>query len=296
MADPHNTPRHQRFALPGGQTLAALVWGEEERPPLVALHGWLDNAASFTRLGPLLGQHYRVIALDLSGHGYSSHRPPGGDYGIPGYVVDLAQFMERYFPDGAPVLGHSLGGIVASLLAATQPARVPCLAMIDSLGPQVTTPELYAQDLAKAVKRRLGERRSAVPEYATLEQALEARQGGMLPLTAEAAGAIVPRNLRPCETGWTWRTDPRLRYTSMHKFTEPQVHSALAAIRCPVQLLEAQDGLLVKARQLFAGRYRCISGLTTVTVPGSHHCHLDGDVEAMSDLLLTFFSQHALSP
>lgn len=290
MDDSNINPRHQRFSLPNGQYLSALVWGEPDLPPLIALHGWLDNAASFSHLAPRLAGHFRVIALDMAGHGYSSHRPAGCDYGIPGYVVDMAQFLERYFPDGAAFLGHSLGGIVSCLLAATQPRRVKRLAMVDSLGPQVTTPEAYAHDLAKAVKRRLTERRSAVPEYATLQEALVARQGGMLPLTPEAAGAIVPRNLRPCEAGWTWRTDPRLRYTSMHKFTEPQVQAALAAIRCPVQLMEAQDGLLVKAHQLFAGRYRCVPDLTTVTVPGSHHCHLDGDVAAMADLLQNFLA------
>ncbi|TVP55473.1 MAG: alpha/beta hydrolase [Halomonadaceae bacterium] len=292
MPELNLTPRHVRYPLPGGQILSALVWGDTQHPPLLALHGWLDNAASFNLLAPLLARHFQVISLDLPGHGYSSHRPPGGDYGIPGYVVDIAQFMDSYLPQGAAVLGHSLGGIVASLLAAVQPERVTRLGMIDSLGPQVTTPEAFTVDLGKAVKRRVGERRSVVPQYDSLEQALAARKGGWLPLTDTAAAAIVPRNLCPCEQGWTWRTDPRLRYSSLHKFTEPQVTAALAAIQCPVLLLEGADGLLVKAQAFFAGRHEHIAQLQTVRVPGSHHCHLDGDIHAMADLLTDFFTDH----
>lgn len=290
MPESNSAAQQRRYPLPDGQVLSAQVWGSDQQPPLIALHGWLDNAASFAMLAPLLAPHFQVVCLDLAGHGYSSHRPSGGDYAIAGYVVDMAQFMQSHFPEGAAFLGHSLGGIIASLLAAVQPEQVSRLAMIDSLGPQVTTEQAFTADLAKAVKRRIGDRRSAVPHYATLEQALAARKAGWLPLTDAAAAAIVPRNLCPCEQGWTWRTDPRLRYPSLHKFTEPQVTAALAGIQCPVMLLEAAEGLLVKAQGLFAGRYQQIPQLQRITVPGSHHCHLDGDVGAMAGLLSDFFT------
>lgn len=56
--------------------LSALQWGQPDAPPLLALHGWLDNAASFARLAPLLAKHRRAIALDMPGHGHSAHLPP----------------------------------------------------------------------------------------------------------------------------------------------------------------------------------------------------------------------------
>jgi len=284
-------PAAVRYRLPDGQQLAGLAWGSTDLPVLIALHGWLDNAASFNQLAPRLAQHYRVIALDLAGHGFSSHRPPGSDYNMLGYVVDLASLMETHFPEGARFLGHSLGGIVASLLASSLPETVHRLAMVDSLGPQVARPEKFADELSRAVRRRSEHRHSVVPEYATRDEAVAARCSGTLPLSREAAEAIVPRNLRRCEAGWSWRTDPRLRYPSLQKLTEEHVSAYMGAIRCPAIMLEADDGLLVKAGSMLADRYGAMEQLEVVTVGGSHHCHLDGDVANMADLLISFL-QH----
>ena len=58
-----NAPRERRIELPW-LTLAALEWGDPAAPPLVALHGWLDNAGSFAALAPLLPPHCRVVAVE----------------------------------------------------------------------------------------------------------------------------------------------------------------------------------------------------------------------------------------
>ena len=60
----------------GAGTLRGLRWGSTGDAPILALHGWLDNAASFVRLAPLLADA-DVVAIDLPGHGYSDHSPPG---------------------------------------------------------------------------------------------------------------------------------------------------------------------------------------------------------------------------
>ena len=56
-----------------GLKLAGLSWGDPSNRPLLALHGWLDNAASFSQLAPLLTDFY-VVAVDLTGHGQSACR------------------------------------------------------------------------------------------------------------------------------------------------------------------------------------------------------------------------------
>ena len=75
------------LALPQG-TLAARCWGDPAAPPLLALHGWLDNAGTFDHLAPLLAAHWRVVALDLRGHGRSSHLPAGAWYHYVDYLSD----------------------------------------------------------------------------------------------------------------------------------------------------------------------------------------------------------------
>ena len=56
--------------------LTARAWGPTDGVPVLALHGWLDNAASFDALAPQLPET-RLVALDLPGHGGSEPRPPG---------------------------------------------------------------------------------------------------------------------------------------------------------------------------------------------------------------------------
>ena len=69
------TGRDVRLLLPN-LSLAARDWGPAAAPPVLALHGWLDNAASFDRLAPLL-DGLRIVALDLPGHGRSVGRRRG---------------------------------------------------------------------------------------------------------------------------------------------------------------------------------------------------------------------------
>ena len=65
-------PRERRFALPG-LTLASEIWGAEGGRPVLASHGWLDNAGTFASLAPLLPD-CEIVALDLAGHGLSDAR------------------------------------------------------------------------------------------------------------------------------------------------------------------------------------------------------------------------------
>ncbi len=64
-----------------GLTYAGIEWGEPDGYPILALHGWLDNALSFSVLAPFLSE-YRLIALDLSGQGLSDHRSLDATYHI----------------------------------------------------------------------------------------------------------------------------------------------------------------------------------------------------------------------
>jgi pimeloyl-ACP methyl ester carboxylesterase len=114
--------------------LAAHLYGPEDGQPVIALHGWLDNAASFSRLAPLL-PGLRIVALDFAGHGHSDHRPPGASYAIWDYAHDVLQVAEQFGWQRFSLLGHSMGAIVSVLLAAAMPERIERLALIDGLIP-----------------------------------------------------------------------------------------------------------------------------------------------------------------
>ncbi|MFP3978348.1 MULTISPECIES: alpha/beta fold hydrolase [Marinobacter] len=275
-------------------TLAGLNWckspqsAEPANPPIILLHGWLDNSLTFSRLAPELAQQSALYAVDMAGHGHSGHRPPGQSYQLMDYVADLAELIETHFSglDQLDIVGHSLGGIVGALYAAAFPDRVRKLVMIDSLGALSHPAAETIPQLRKSIKKRIaGSGRPAI--YADIAAAAKVREGGFSPLSHEAALALISRNVKPEEEGYGWRTDARLRHPSPLMMTEEQVVASLKAVKAPTLFVRAKEGLLTTRKGLDS-RAEAISDLKMVDVPGGHHCHLDGDTRPVADAVRHF--------
>ena len=120
-----------RISLPHIE-LAAHLFGPPDGKPVIALHGWLDNAMSFSRLAPKLAG-LRIVALDFAGHGHSAHRAEGASYLLWDYALDVLMVAEQLGWERFSLLGHSMGAIVSVLLAGALPERIERLALIDGL-------------------------------------------------------------------------------------------------------------------------------------------------------------------
>ena len=105
-----------------GLKIAALASGVQGSPTIVALHGWLDNAHSFV---PLMGvlPDFRMVAVDLPGHGASDHKPAGHAYHFIDTIAEAIEILEAL--GGSPVIlmGHSMGGLLAQILGSRQLAK-----------------------------------------------------------------------------------------------------------------------------------------------------------------------------
>jgi pimeloyl-ACP methyl ester carboxylesterase len=97
-----------RLSLPHIE-LAAHIFGPEDGLPVIALHGWLDNANSFARLAPKL-KGLRIVALDMAGHGHSGHRPVGAGYALWDYAHDVLQVAEQLGWQRFGPHGHGAAG------------------------------------------------------------------------------------------------------------------------------------------------------------------------------------------
>ena len=279
----------------GHVELAGLHWpGADTRSteavsPLIGLHGWLDNAATFSRIGHGLSRWGPFFAVDMAGHGLSSHRPPGQGYLLVDYVADLACLLAQHFPhQKVRLVGHSLGGIVALYYAAAFPEQVEKLILIDSLGPITKPPGESVSQLRRGIEKRLAGSAPA-PVYPSVEAAAKTRAGGLSPLSEQAAGVLVPRNLKPLGNGFSWRTDPRLRHPSMIMYEESQVRDCLQKLQTDALLLVAEQGLL-KGHPLWSDRLALALSMRQVQVPGGHHCHLDGDTAPLLAAIDEFLS------
>lgn len=265
-------PTDRRIQLPH-LALGALAWGDENAPTLLALHGWLDNAASFALLAPRLAEHHRVIALDLPGHGHADHLPPGASYHYLEYVRTVLAAIDALQLDRLTLLGHSLGAGIAALTAAAAPGRVERLLLIEGLGPLGDDGSHTLQRFREALAPRpAGGKPLRV--FRDIAQAISAR-GIASGLPADLARPIVERGLIETEGGWRWRSDPRLTRASPTRLAESQIHALLRGIDAPTALLLAQPATAYLPAAPMQARADCVANITVSHLDGGHHLHLE---------------------
>ncbi len=102
--------------------------GGEGKPPLAILHGLLGSSRNWRRAGADLSEHFHVLALDLRNHGLS---PRSEEETFEAMARDVLEFLDDRSIARAHLLGHSLGGKVAMLLACRHPERVEVLYVVD---------------------------------------------------------------------------------------------------------------------------------------------------------------------
>ncbi|XP_076767844.1 serine hydrolase-like protein 2 isoform X2 [Arvicanthis niloticus] len=121
-----------KLAVPWGH-IAVKVWGSQKNPPVLCLHGWLDNANSFDRLIPLLPQDFCYVAMDFRGHGLSSHYNPGLPYRHQNFVSEILRVATAFKWTQFSLMGHSFGGTVGGVFACMFPEMVDKLILLDSV-------------------------------------------------------------------------------------------------------------------------------------------------------------------
>lgn len=269
--------------------LAGLCWGEPGDRPLLALHGWLDNAASFAFLAPRLAGHH-VVALDLTGHGKSARRSADASYQIWDDLPEILGVMDALGWDSCDLLGHSRGAIISTLLASAFPERVRRLVLLDALAPDAVAAQHFPQQLRKALQDK--QQLQVRPErfFSTLGEAVASRAArGLTPV---AANTLVERNLRDCDEALMWTTDPRLRGASAVKLTEAHIQAVLNALSMPTLLLLGQDSLGRSPQTADYARGH-IARLTVEIVAGGHHFHMEDGVPNVAHCIQRFLSAEA---
>lgn len=260
----------ERRVTAWGLSLAGRFWPGQGMPVL-ALHGWLDNANSFAPLA----QHMTnpLFALDFPGHGWSEHRPADIATHYVDYVRDVLAVLDDLGWERCLLLGHSMGAGVATILAGAFPERLAALVAIEGLGPPTTPASEAPANLRKAITDMHALSAKQKPVYADLDAAVQARTRGFGGLDEAASRLLCERGLEQVPDGWTWRADPRLRLTSSLRMTEDQVLAFLDAIDVPALLVGADQGMA--GAGAFDQRAERVKGLRVRRLPGRHHLHME---------------------
>ncbi|KQX86186.1 MULTISPECIES: alpha/beta fold hydrolase [Streptomyces] len=116
----------------GDVRLAYRTWGDAFGSPVVLLHGLGGSSASWEAVGGLLGEEWRVYALDLRGHGESDWPD---EYTFEQMTEDVLGFLDACELDRVGIVGHSMGGVVAYLLAEEHADRVERLVLVETPPP-----------------------------------------------------------------------------------------------------------------------------------------------------------------
>lgn len=269
-----------------GLTLAAKVWGPENGRRLLAVHGWLDNANSFDNLAPLLPE-WRIVAIDLPGHGHSQHRSADAAYHFIDYTVNVAAVVEALGWDTYAYVGHSMGAAIGCILAGTFPQCLRHLVLLDAIGPVSSEAHDMPDRLARHIleeTRGLAKQPRPLPSR---EKAAELWATVVPKLSPANARNLVARSTRDVPGGVTWTYDPRLRGTSSARLTQEQTMVFMRRIACPTLFLRAVDGLAFEAEQMRA-RCAAVENLQRIEMTGGHHLHME-EAALVADHMRRFF-------
>ncbi|TRX57127.1 alpha/beta fold hydrolase [Thalassomonas sp. M1454] len=274
------------------KTISAVAIGNEDKPVVLCLHGWLDNAASFFPLFkqlqqdfPQLLERYQFIAIDWPGHGLSTHRSIDAHYHFIDWCYDLLQIIEHKQWQKVSIIGHSMGGMVANAFTSAFNDKVDKLMLIEAIG-LLTESENPSKQLRKGLQSRIKKAPRKLNVHKNLDAAIQARMN-VSDLPNSAAELIVKRGIIEVENGVSWRSDPRLRNTSPQRFSLKQAIQVVANIHCPVTLIVGSSGfdMVQTGIKVFAEH---INDFNCFTIEGGHHPHMESSgktAELVNNLL-----------
>lgn len=227
---------HQIFVDAPTARLAAWEYAGADGPTIVMLHGLTDLAWSLHPIAAELAAAYRVVSLDLRGHGDSSHP---GQYSVANFVSDLRVVLAELELERPILFGHSLGSIVSAYYAATWPDHPAALVMVEGLGPP---PRVGAG----SAESRLAVARGTIdsvtddptrPPMAGIDVARARLARAHPSLDDERIAELAGHGTLELDDGSVvWKFDPFCREWSA-TFTHEQQEERWSMIRCPTMIV-----------------------------------------------------------
>ncbi|MBL4632100.1 MAG: alpha/beta hydrolase [Paraglaciecola sp.] len=267
-------------------TLHGIGYGSPTKPMILALHGWLDNAASFQPIAEYLSDYY-IVAIDITGHGLSSHRNAGAHYHLIDFVYDIHELVVSQGWESILLMGHSMGGIIATIYASCFPDHVSKLISIESFGPMTKDTQSSPTQLRDSILSRLKAQITESKHPRSIERTVEAR-AMVGDIKIESARLLITRNIREENGQLLFTTDRRLRTLSALRMTEPQAEAFMRNIQCPTLVITGKQGY-ESMRTVLHQRLDWVKDLTMAQCEGYHHLHMDNP-QPVAEKIVDFLS------
>lgn len=168
--------------LENGLQVGVHMWGRENQTTLLFLHGLGSTAASFTELANLLSDKYRILAVDLPGHGESTFIKEEKFFSAESLANWVVEVLEHYKIGDVHVVGHSIGGNIGLAIAKMRSIR--SLILLD--GGYIRSSSIPGSSLEEEV--RMAEQHCKSYIFASWEKVeTELREGGLSSSLVELA-------------------------------------------------------------------------------------------------------------
>ena len=278
MTDAKLAGLEERFAEVKGVQMRYFVGGEG--PPLVLVHGLGGAASNWTELAPLLVERHRLLVPDLPGHGRSTALPAVS--GLEPFADRVALVAEREGMLPAPVVGHSLGGMIVLRLALRRPADVQALVLAGAAG--LSIGNVWGRQLLSIFTSvRPGRLAARYRGWVSRSPLLRRLVFGFVSvadpvgLTEEAVEGFLAGQLLHTDVDSAWqalrRDDPR---------------QELEHVRCPVLVLWGSEDVQLPLDDAF--EYTRRLGARLRVIPGCGHLLIGERPDACADAIETFLS------
>jgi len=265
-------------------------WARAGAPKMVLLHGWMDVSASFQFLVDALRGDWAVYAPDWRGYGLTEWGK-ADCYWFPDYIADLDFLLERIDPAPINLVGHSLGGNVATLYGGVRPARIAKLVNLEGFGLPPTRPE----DAPKRYARWLEELRDrpGLRPYESFKTLAERLKKSNPRLTMERAEFLARHWGREAEDGSVLlRGDPAHKIVNPVLYRYEEVRACWRQVAAPVLWVDAADSDTLQRMGLsqddHAARRAAFRTLRYETVAGAGHMLHHDQPEAVARLIQDF--------
>jgi pimeloyl-ACP methyl ester carboxylesterase len=234
-----------RYYQSQGLRLHYTDWGNGSAPPLLLVHGGLDQSRSWDAVARALRARFHVIAPDLRGHG-DSDWATGSSYSLADHVYDLTCLVKSAGLEQVAIVSHSMGGMVSLTYAGAFPEKVSRLAVLDGVTnfPARRVKPIDARiaewvgDLDKTAQRKI-HRYPSVADGADRILARNAR------LTREQAMHLATHALKQDADGeYSWKFDPYLRARAPYRLSLEDNIALWSRIACPTLLVAGSESFL----------------------------------------------------